>query len=364
MAVLHALRTRQANVELRWVGGHRGIERAVLSGEGIHLERLVLRSLRTVDLSLNTVLDPLRLGVSVPQAVRMLRAHRPDVVFTTGGYVAIPMLLAATVARVPTVMWEGNMIPGRSVRATARLATALAVSFGETCGILRGRCYETGTPIRSLAGIDRAAARRRFGLEDPDRGCLLVFGGSQTVRRFSEAVSEALPTLVERYHLIYLTGERGYAEALRQRERLPEERRGSYRVYPFLREEMADALIAADLVVGRAGSSTLAEATAAGVPIVVVPYPHAGGHQVANARHLAEAGAALVIEDEAFDGAALLEAAAIIHDSERRARMREASRSQGRPGAARATSELLFALGERAPLPHRERIERIARGDA
>jgi UDP-N-acetylglucosamine:LPS N-acetylglucosamine transferase len=85
---------------------------------------------------------------------------------------------------------------------------------------------------------------------------------------------------------------------------------------------------------------------------------------VANARHLAEAGAALVIEDEAFDGAALLEAAAIIHDSERRARMREASRSQGRPGAARATSELLFALGERAPLPHRERIERIARGDA
>ena len=139
---------------------------------------------------------------------------------------------------------------------------------------------------------------------------LLIFGGSQAVRRFNAAVAEALPALVERVMVIHVTGEDGYAAALAGREALPADRRERYRPHPFLRDEMLTALAAADLVVGRAGSSTLAEVTALGLPMVVVPYPHAAGHQRANARQLVEAGAARLVDDEAFDAAALLDAAA------------------------------------------------------
>ncbi|HEY7969562.1 MAG TPA: UDP-N-acetylglucosamine--N-acetylmuramyl-(pentapeptide) pyrophosphoryl-undecaprenol N-acetylglucosamine transferase, partial [Candidatus Limnocylindrales bacterium] len=262
--------------ELLWVGGHRGLEGSVVRAAGIPFQRLVLRSLRTVERDANLILDPVRLGASVPQAAAILARARPAAIFTTGGYVAIPILMAAAPLRIPVVLWEGNVVPGRSVRATARLAGVLAVSFAATCGTLRSAapCFRTGTPIRDLGTIDRAAARDHFGVP-ADARLLLVFGGSQAVRRFNAAVAEALPALVERTHVIHVTGDDGYAAALAGREELPEPLRDRYRPFPFLRDDMGLALAAADLVIGRAGSSTLAEVTALGLPMVVVPYPHA-----------------------------------------------------------------------------------------
>ena len=111
--------------------------------------------------------------------------------------------------------------------------------------------------------------------------------------------------------------------------------RARYRPYPFLRDDMLAALAAADLVVGRAGSSTLAEVTALGVPMIVVPYPHAAGHQRANARVLVDAGAARLIEDEAFDADALVEAAGILDDPARHLAMSAAARALGRPARRR-----------------------------
>jgi UDP-N-acetylglucosamine--N-acetylmuramyl-(pentapeptide) pyrophosphoryl-undecaprenol N-acetylglucosamine transferase len=191
---------------------------------------------------------------------------------------------------------------------------------------------------------------------------ILVFGGSQTVVRFNAAVAQALARLVDRVTVIHVTGEDGYPSALAGREALPEDVRRRYRPYPFLREEMLTALAAADLIVGRAGSSTLAEATALGLPIVVVPYPHAAGHQRANAASLVEAGAARLIDDAAFDAAALLDAARLLDDPRAHATMSAAARSLGRPGAAAAVAELVLAAAVRRPPPDAERIERLARG--
>src|ERR1019366_9495207 len=105
--------------------------------------------------------------------------------------VAIPVMLAASTLRIPVVLWEGNVVPGRSVRAVARLATMLAVSFAATCRSLGGSCYVTGTPIRDVREVDRAAARERLDVP-PDGRLLLIFGGSQAVRRFNAAVAGAL----------------------------------------------------------------------------------------------------------------------------------------------------------------------------
>jgi UDP-N-acetylglucosamine--N-acetylmuramyl-(pentapeptide) pyrophosphoryl-undecaprenol N-acetylglucosamine transferase len=192
---------------------------------------------------------------------------------------------------------------------------------------------------------------------------LLIFGGSQAVRRFNTAVAEALPRLVERVTVIHVTGEDGYAAALAGREALPEALRRRYRPYPFLREEMPFALAVADLVVGRAGSSTLAEVAALGIPMVVVPYPHAAGHQRANAAALAAAGAARIVDDEAFDADALLEAARLLDDPTAHVTMSAAARALGRPGAADAVAALVMAVAQRKPLPSPAAIDRLARGE-
>jgi UDP-N-acetylglucosamine--N-acetylmuramyl-(pentapeptide) pyrophosphoryl-undecaprenol N-acetylglucosamine transferase len=261
---------------------------------------------------------------------------------------------------VPVLLWEGNVVPGRSVRATARLARAVVVSYSETCaalGIGERPCLVTGTPIRDVAGIDRGAAREALDV-GPDDRLLLVFGGSQAVRRLNAAVAAALPTLVGRAVVIHVTGDDGYAAALANREALPDRDRARYRPRRFLRDDMLTALAAADLVVGRAGSSTLAETAAFGLPIIVVPYPHAGGHQRANAAAFAAAGAARLVADEAFDGAALLEAAAILDDPAAHARMAAAARSLGRPTAADAIADLVLALADRRPLPGQAAVDR------
>lgn len=363
LAVARSLLERRLGLELRWLGGRRGLEHPVVPRSGVPLTRLLLRSLRTVDLSVAAALDPIRLAVSVPQALALLLTWRPAAIFTTGGYVALPVALAGAVLRIPIVLWEGNARPGRSALAISRLASCIAVSFDPTCAVLRGPCVVTGTPIRDFSGVDRLAAREHFEVP-ADARCLLIFGGSQAVRRFDQALDQALPELVGRAVVLHVTGEAAYPAALARREALPEEQRARYRPYPFLAEEMTEALAAADLVVGRAGSSTLAEVTALGTPLVVVPYPHAAGHQDVNARLLADSGAALLVPDEEFDGPALLEAAGILADPARHAAMGAASRAAGRPNAAGAVAEMVLALAERRAPPSRDALERLSRGAA
>jgi UDP-N-acetylglucosamine--N-acetylmuramyl-(pentapeptide) pyrophosphoryl-undecaprenol N-acetylglucosamine transferase len=365
LAVARSLSATPEAPELCWLGGHRGLEATLVPAAGIPLRRLAARSLRTTEADIHAVLDPIRLGASVPQASAILLRDRPDAIFTTGGYVAVPVLLAAAPLQIPVVMWDGNVIPGRAVRATARLATALAVSFDATCRALAAAapnrpCFVTGTPIRDIGEIDRLAARTRMDVAPGER-VMLIFGGSQAVRRFNAAVAAALPRLVEHLTVLHVTGDDGYAAALAGREALPEADRRRYRPHPFLREEMLSALAAADLVVGRAGSSTLAEVTAMGLPMVVVPYPHAAGHQRANAASLVAAGAARLIDDEDFDADALLDAAGLLEDPAAHLVMAAAARALGRPGAADAVARLVMVAATGAPFPDTSEIERLAR---
>ena len=363
LAVARSLRARSGAPELGWVGGHRGLERTIVPEAGIPLQQLWLRSLRSAARDIHIVLDPIRLGLSIPQALVLLLRHRPAAIFTTGGYVAIPVLIAATVLRIPSVLWEGNVIPGRSVRFVARLATVLAVSHPATAAALgRPDTYVTGTPIRSLDGIDPDEARERFGGRPGER-ILLVFGGSQAVRRINDAVAGALPRLVERVRVVHVTGDDGYASALAARDRLPEALRDRYVPFGFLHgDEMTAALAAADLALGRAGASTLAEAAAFALPTAIVPYPHASGHQRLNAESFAEAGAAILVEDEELDADRLVEVAGLLADPSRHAGMSAAARELARPEAAAAVAELVLAVAHREALPDAAEIEAVARG--
>ncbi|MCJ7711857.1 MAG: UDP-N-acetylglucosamine--N-acetylmuramyl-(pentapeptide) pyrophosphoryl-undecaprenol N-acetylglucosamine transferase [Chloroflexi bacterium] len=362
LAVARSLRARAGAPDLAWLGGHRGLEGTIVPGAGIPLRRLVLRSLRSVGRDAHLVMDPIRLGLSIPQALILLLARRPAAIFTTGGYVAIPTMLAARFLRIPTVLWDGNVVPGRSVRLVAGWATVVAVSHPETAGALgHPRTYVTGTPIRSLGGVDVDAARARFG-GGPGERILLVFGGSQAVRRINEAVLAALPRLVERVRVVHVTGDAGYGPAIVAREALPVDLRDRYRPFAFLHDEMTDALAAADLAVGRAGASTLAEAAAFALPTAIVPYPHAAGHQRRNAEAYAETGAAVLIEDEAFDADRLVEVAGLLADPSRHALMSAAAREAARPAAAVAVGDLVMAVALRSALPVQADVDAAARG--
>ena len=362
LAVARSLRARAGAPELGWLGGHRGLERSIVPSAGIPLRRLLLRSLRSSGRDIHLFLDPVRLGLSVPEAFALMVARRPAAIFTTGGYVAIPVLIAAAALRIPSVLWEGNVVPGKSVRLVARLATVVAVSH-EAAGtaLAQPHTYVTGTPIRSLEGIDPDEAAARFGGRPGER-ILLVFGGSQAVRRINDAVIAALPRLVERVRVIHVTGDDGYAAALSARETLPAELRDRYRPHAFLHEDMTAALAAADLAVGRAGASTLAEAAAFALPTAIVPYPHASGHQRLNAVAFADAGAAILVEDEELDADKLVEVAGLLADPSRHAVMSAAARELARPDAAIAVADLVMAVAHHEHLPTQAEVEAVARG--
>jgi UDP-N-acetylglucosamine--N-acetylmuramyl-(pentapeptide) pyrophosphoryl-undecaprenol N-acetylglucosamine transferase len=282
------------------------------------------------------------------------------VIYTTGGYVAIPVLAAAKSLRIPTLLWEGNQVPGRSVRLSAGMATVRTVSYPATAEMLPAPTFVTGTPIRDLDGGGVAEARARLGLP-ADLPMLLVFGGSQAVRRLNDAMADAIGDLVQRCCVVHVTGATGIEEAETLRASLPADFQDRYRPFAFLHEDMDAALMAADLLVGRAGASTLGEAAAAGLPMIVVPYPHAAAHQKANAAEMVEAGAALLVDDEDLEGDTLRDAGDLLFD-ERLATMSVAARSVGRPGSAMAGARLLEMLAAREDLPDQAELDEMTRG--
>jgi UDP-N-acetylglucosamine--N-acetylmuramyl-(pentapeptide) pyrophosphoryl-undecaprenol N-acetylglucosamine transferase len=351
LAVARALRAARPGLELSYIGGRRGLERRLVSASGeLPYHELVVRSLRTTGRDVHLVLDPLRLAASAPQAWWLLGRLRPRAIFSSGGYLALPLVLAARARGIPTLVWEGNVIAGRATRTIGRFATRVAVSFAPTVAQFPGNAFVSGTPIRSFAGIDRDAARAGLGVGRDDR-LMLVFGGSQAVARMSAALFGALADLLGDWHVLHLAGETGMPDALAAAAALPEALRDRYTAQPFLTDRMAAALVAADLVVGRAGSSTCAEVAAVGVASILVPYPYAGAHQRANADWLAKNGAAVSVPDAELTPGRLVAEARTLRDDGRRAGMAGAARTLGRPDAARVLADELLAMAEGRPLP-------------
>lgn len=301
------------------------------------------------------------------QARRALRAQRAAALLATGGYGSAPAVVAARSLGLPVIWQEQNAVPGRATRALGRWARVVALGFEEAAAMLppsvRRRARLTGNPVRAavVAGVDREQAARRLGL-DPGRRTVLVVGASQGARRFNEALAQAAGELagVPGVQVLASTGRAQWEQAVAMLQaRAPQARvedgrarLGGVVLVPYL-EDMAAALSAADLAVSRAGAISLAELTCRGLPLVLVPYPHAADrHQEANARVLERAGAAVVVPDEALDGRRLAEVVTgLLADPRRLAAMAEASRRMGRPRAAEEVAELVLeaALGGRAP---------------
>ncbi len=286
---------------------------------------------------------PLVLPRALWQAARVLRRFRPDVVLGTGGYVSGAVILGAAVARVPIVLQEQNYLPGRATRLLARFAAQVATAYPETARYLRAKTVVTGTPVRSEFWRPRT--------DFPDRPRhLLVLGGSQGAHRINEAVAAALPELLTRsdVSVAHQAGDRDITMLQDLKAGLPDGARDRYDPFAFS-PELSERIRAADLVLSRAGASTLSEVSAIGVPMVLVPGPFAGGHQRLNAEPFERAGAAVIIANESCDGETLVrDLAAIIDQPARYRAMVGAMRTLGRPYAAEEVAQMLIEVARPA----------------
>lgn len=302
---------------------------------------------------LTLVTSSARVLASAAEAAAIVRAERPDVVVGFGGYASLPVGLAALLTRTPLVLHEQNSVPGLANRVLSRFARAVAVTYPGSIKHLRRpeRAVVTGNPIREqIRTADRARGRAALGLSQ-DSVVLLVFGGSRGARHINEAVVRLWPALaaVERLQVVHVAGRIEAASVAEAMSEALSAADGRYQLHEYL-DAMGDAIAAADVVVSRAGATSIAEITAIGRAAVLVPYPYAtDDHQTLNARAVAAAGAALVVSDAELDGEAFRDAVMkLVGDPVLRERMAQASAALGRPQAAEEVAALVREVAVKA----------------
>jgi UDP-N-acetylglucosamine--N-acetylmuramyl-(pentapeptide) pyrophosphoryl-undecaprenol N-acetylglucosamine transferase len=336
LAVADALRERGAQVE--FVGGERAESELVpAAGYPLHGVRVAGIARRN---PLRAAGALLLAGRATTQARGLLRQIGADAVMGGGGYVAGPVGLAARSLRLPLVLTEADSHLGLTNRLLAPLAQRIFLAFPIE-GRSAAKWVVAGRPVPAATGrVDRAAARERFGIGQDER-CVLIFGGSLGARGLNHAALDAFGAAAPGA-VLHASGHRDHHEL---RERL--DALGSpphYHLYPYV-VPFADVLAAADLVVARAGGSVM-EVAAAGLPAILVPYPHASAdHQSLNARHMERAGAAVVVPDAELDGPRLArEVGALLAAPQRMAEMARAASSVAKPEAAQRIADELLAL--------------------
>lgn len=347
LAVAEAL-AALTTVELRFLGGRRGLEGDLARKAGIAFHAMPLPSLRDPDSRVAFALQLLLLPIATLDAIVQLIRIRPNVALTSGSFSALPALFAARLFRVPVYLWVGDAIPGRALRAAAGWSAGIGLTFAPAMTAMpRGRATVTGNPVRgSLLRWTKVEGRRALGL--PESGpVVLVTGGSQGSEKINGATFSGLARLVRRAAIVHHTGPAQLARAEAQRSLLPEADRPRYQPHGYLHDEMGAALAAADLVVGRAGSSSIAEPLAFGVPLVLIPFGASmSAHQAANARAAADLGAALILPESDLDGDRLVSiVAGLLDDPARLARLASNAKSAGRPDAAATIARAVLALG-------------------
>ncbi|HZU12559.1 MAG TPA: UDP-N-acetylglucosamine--N-acetylmuramyl-(pentapeptide) pyrophosphoryl-undecaprenol N-acetylglucosamine transferase [Chloroflexota bacterium] len=243
------------------------------------------------------------LALATLRALPLLLWKRPRVAIATGGYACVPGAVASWLTRVPVVLVLPDVVPGRAVRALVPLTHTIAASTDAARHYLpSSKTVVTGYPVREeFLRADRARGRHRFDIPG-EATVLFVAGGSLGARSLNAAVARLLPHLLERHHVIHVTGRDRWEEVTELTVDLPEQLRDRYHPFPYLDAgDMADALAASDLALMRSGASTLGELPATGTPAVLVPLPLPGVHQRENAQFLADQGAAVVLANDDLD---------------------------------------------------------------
>lgn len=344
IAIAEEITQRDESAEVTFVGTEQGIERSVVPQEGYKI-----RFLRAEGLVGKSMIKKsravIKMILSIYDSYKIINDVKPDAIIGVGGYASFGMVITGRFFSIPTMITEQNSIPGLANRVLCRFVDAICATYHDSISYFpKEKTYITGNPIRQ--GIIRGERERAYDLFclERDRFTILVFGGSAGATKINRAVCEA-------FH--YLTDLRDQIQFLHQTGRSDIEWvKESYRkwgfkgtVAPFI-YEMGEAYAVSDLIISRAGATTLAELTAVGRPSILIPYPFAAAkHQEENARKLSDMGAAKMILDNDLNGETLSEEIKkLFNNNPLRMEMEKAARSLGRPDAARQIVDILISL--------------------
>lgn len=259
----------------------------------------VIRQLLNVPTMLKNIRDIFLVGIGLLQSIIYLQKVKPDVVFTKGGFVCLPVGIAARILRIPLVIHDSDAHPGLTNRILSRYAKVIATGAPtENYSYPAGRTHYVGIPVKRefkpLTAKQQQACKAELGLHDTTKPLLVVTGGGLGARNINRAIVTVAPQLLDKIAILHITGQANYQEVS---EKAPDHI--DYIVKPFLPEGLAVAFGAADLVVTRAGATTMIELASMAKPIIIVPHPHlTGGHQLKNAEVYEKAGAAVVLQEE------------------------------------------------------------------
>lgn len=338
--------------EILYIGSQGGLEGRLVPVEGLSYKAVDVSPLPR-KISLRLLSSLLKTTEGFFQARSLIKDFQPDIVLGTGGFVAGPVVLAASLLKIPTVIHEQNVYPGLTNRLLSYRVDRIALNFADAGRYFSGRVREklrvTGNPIREIIlQTTREQGLKALNLED-NKTTLLVFGGSQGSASINNAMVEVLKYFKDspRLQAIHITGEANYQDFLKRcREQgIDLAKEVNYKIIPYL-ADMHFAYAVADLIVSRAGATAIAEITAKGIPAILAPYPYAAGnHQEYNARNLAEHGAAVVIEDRKLSGRLLIETLEeLLNDDERLEEMKKNSLKLGQPEAREKLVSLIEEL--------------------
>lgn len=335
-----AFKDREPGNEILFVGSRRGLEASIVAREGY-----ALKTIEVASVTGKPVWGKLRSLMAVPKSLlqsgSLLRSFKPDIVLGVGGYASGPVVLTAWAMGYPTAIQEQNIFPGLSNRILGRFVDRIFISFADSSRhFSRGKTLLTGNPVRGMIRSPGFLQERKPGA----KFTLLIFGGSQGAHHLNQAVEEALIYLrdwKERLHIIHQTGEKDYREvqeAYRREEFTAE-------VYPFI-HAMDRAYALADLVLCRAGATTLFELMTTGLPAILVPYPYAANdHQTLNAKTMVDAGAAVLVANGDLTGVHLSRILKeLIEDPPRRKKMGEQAAALAQPDAAQKIVTLCYEM--------------------
>jgi UDP-N-acetylglucosamine--N-acetylmuramyl-(pentapeptide) pyrophosphoryl-undecaprenol N-acetylglucosamine transferase len=360
VAVITRLRERSAAegwpLDLLYIGSIAGVERRTMAEIGVPYVPIQTGKLRRY-LSPQTPVDLLvRLPAGELQALRAVRRFKPDVIFSTGGYVCVATVIAGWLLRVPALTHEQTALVGLANRIAGRFARRVAVSYPRSLSYFpRGKALVTGNPLRpSLLQGDPQHAALLFHL-DPSLPTVYITGGAQGSHAINMAVRDSLPTLLECGQVIHQCGEgpdgsgEDFKALTEAKQALQPQQQARYHVQPYIGDEIGDVYALASLVVGRAGAGTVNELANLGKPSILIPLPGAaGGEQEANARSLESTGGAIVILQPDLTPSALSETVCtLLADHDRLTTMRQGALTLSTSGAADAIIDQLLALSRK-----------------
>lgn len=303
VALARSIEAKAGGAEIKFVGSNKALDRRIFEKEGFKYSVLSGNKM-SYRISPALILFFIRLFFDIVKSFFIVLSYRPDGVVGFGGYVSFPIVFAAKIFKIPTVIHEQNVVPGRANRMLFKFADKIALSFDETRKLLSDaeskKAVFTGNPIRrEMLKDDKKYGISRFGL-DEKKFTILVIGGSQGAhflnRCFLKAVGMLDGKAQSSMQVIHLTGVRDYEYVVTKYQSLG---KIEHRVHSFI-DRMEEAYSASDLVVTRSGASAIFEVAFYGRPMILVPYPHAMSHQAENAHVFSKSGAAIEVEERSL----------------------------------------------------------------